>query len=152
GFRDVTGTSLGRGGSAEFSPDLRFLAALPSEEEGPDVITVLDLADGRAVARIQQRAPILFAPGGRTLATYDLLGAGGLRLWETVGGRERLRVEGSLAGARFTPDGRLLVVFLCESLAARRSDNGFIEVWEVETGRRYWRLPDVCGYNWALSS
>jgi WD40 repeat protein len=148
GFRDVTGTSLGRDGWAEFSPDLRFLAAMPSPEEGPDVITVLDLTDGRVVARIRQRASILFAPDGRTLATFN---DDGLRLWESVGGREMLRADGTVFEAQFSPDGRLLAACLGVSPDAPRAHGGSVYVWATETGLRRWQLPGVHGPDLALS-
>jgi eukaryotic-like serine/threonine-protein kinase len=133
----------------QFSPDGRLLAAKHVEhigEYGPDgrliasrnvqTIRLLDAESGRLLKTVGPPKPRLyiisatFSPDGQTVAVDD----GDLYLYDTVTGRERLRIASASAprfsrhwfqGMRFSPDGTKLVTSGVPSVC----------LWDARDGR-----------------
>jgi WD40 repeat protein len=113
------------------------LAGSPSTNMGqywmPSRTRLLDAATGDEIGSLPYRPGqgvlLAISPDGRTVATTDDVARPGGRvalvLWETAGGKERLRVRAVAAAAAFSGDGRLLTT--CDG-------DRTIEVWDAMTG------------------
>jgi WD40 repeat protein len=128
-------------GAWSFSPDSRYLAGTFNENEQGQFVAVWELASGKIVRRIEERAGVTFSPDGRTLAVFrfaptpdsgetvpDLI-----RLHDASTGKVVRRFRGDLREAHaqdfvlFSPDGRLL--------ATATRELPLIWVWDVGTGK-----------------
>src|SRR5262249_7931283 len=113
-------------GGLAFSPNRPWLAAAANRsgdsDDTEEGVVVLDTITGRAVLRVPGCNDVVFAPGGRWLATGTLEGA--IALWDAGTGRESrtLRGHGHLCH-------RLAVTADGGRLASAGRD-GSVQIWD----------------------
>jgi hypothetical protein len=138
--------SCGPVSAAAFSPDgrwLAFQAARGSLEPIPGLVSVVDLAQHRAIVEFEAsatRAKVAFAADGSALfaanmTRVDESGAFGLRSWGTVGWRRRPDLPGVSL-----PKGAVGPYALNESVAAYERD-GQLELLALAGGALVWSVP-----------
>ena len=115
------------------SPDGRRLAASAN-----GVLRVWDTASGKELYHKASLGMVLvFSPDGKVLAVQESAGRGHgtVRLCEAITGKELRRVKGQgsfLPSVAFSADGKCL---------ASASDDSYLRVWDVATGRAVYTFP-----------
>ncbi|HEY2996902.1 MAG TPA: caspase family protein [Methylomirabilota bacterium] len=146
-IRTLTG-SAGTITSLAFSPDGRFLGSghdtIETRERGGGpvdrAVRVWDVASGRVVRTLATRGEpnqVAFSADGARLVTAG----GSVQVWDAASGRELRTIRTpDAARARFTPDGRWLLVTLRD---------GSVRVWDASTGELAATLLSLtAGANW----